>query len=133
MPVKRDDIDRLPAVESDHVKKMIDFLPLVFSWPHDRKTLWAEFHRIQKAAGIKLACSTAGDHECTDSCQYYGFHALRRGYATLNADTMPALVLQRKMRHKSFTTMLRYIGLSDKMKKAAERVYVPTFLTGAGG
>jgi integrase len=125
---KRDDIDHLPDVALEHVKKMIGFLPLVFSWPHGRKTLWAEFHRIQEAAGIKLACSIAGEHECTESCQYYGFHALRRGYATLNADTMPAPVLQRKMRHKSFTTTLRYIGLSDKMKKATERVYVPEFL-----
>jgi integrase len=53
---------------------------------------------------------------------------LRRGYATLNADRMPAPVLQKKMRHKSFTTTLRYIQLSDKMKKATEAVFVPDFL-----
>jgi hypothetical protein len=38
-------------------------------------------------------------------------------------------VLQKKMRHKSFTTTLRCIGLSDKMKKAAERIYVPGVLS----
>ena len=41
---------------------------------------------------------------------------------------MTAPVLQRNMRHRSFQTTLRYINLSDKMKKATEKVYVPEFL-----
>lgn len=124
----RDDMDYLPDAALALVKGIVGFGPMVFEWPHDERTLWVEFQRIQKAAGIKLACPDADRHECTDSCDYYGFHALRRGYATLNADHLPAPVLQKKMRHKSFTTTLKYIGLSDKMKKAAERVYVPAFL-----
>ena len=64
---------------------------------------------------------------------YDGFHALRRAYATLNADAMPAAVLQRKMRHRSFTTTLRYIALAEKMKKSAERVFVPEFLKAKKG
>jgi len=75
-----------------------------------------------------LTCPDAGKHECTESCHFYGFHSLRRGYATLNADTMSGPVLQRKMRHKSFTTTLRYISLADKMKVATEAVHVPAFL-----
>ena len=120
----RDDRDYLPEAVAGLVKGVVGFAPLVFPWPHNERTLWTEFARIQKAAGIRLACPHAAKHECTPSCHVYGFHALRRGYATLNADTMPAPVLQRKMRHRSFTTTLRYIGLADKMKSGADRVYV---------
>ena len=104
----RNDMDHLPPVALDHVKDVVDFGPVVFCWPHNELTLWVEFHRIQEAAGIRLPCPDAGRHQCTPTCHVYGFHALRRGYATLNADTMPAPVLQRKMRHRSFTTTLRY-------------------------
>jgi integrase len=124
----RDEIDYLPATALEHVKLVVGFQPAVFFWPHDRKMLWVEFQRIQKAAGINLVCPDAGRHECNDCCHYYGFHALRRGYATLNADSMSAPVLQKKMRHRSFSTTLRYIQLTDKMKKATEAVYVPEFL-----
>ncbi len=131
----RDDVDHLTPVALEHVKRILGFGPLVFTWPHDRRTLDTEFHRIQKAAVdedgerlVYLTCPDAGKHECTESCHCYGFHALRRGYATLNADTMSGPVLQRKMRHKSFTTTLRYIGLADKMKAATEAVHAPEFL-----
>jgi len=107
---------------------IVGFQPLVFYWPHDRRTLDTEFHRIQVLAGINLPCPDADRHECTNACHRYGFHSLRRGYATMNADSMTAPVLQRKMRHRSFQTTLRYINLADKTKKATEKVYVPEFL-----
>jgi integrase len=104
---------------------------LVWIWVDLEAALWVQFQRIQKAAGINLPCRYADRHSCNEACHLYGFHALRRGYATLNADRMPAPVLQRKMRHKSFQTTLGYIVLSDKMKKATEAVFVPGFLTAA--
>jgi hypothetical protein len=94
----------------------------------NRGTLWSEFRRIQEAAGIRLPCPHAAEHQCTPACHVFGFHALRRGNATLNAGTMPAPVLQRKVRQKDFGTTLRYIKLADKMRRATERVYVPEFL-----
>lgn len=129
----RDDMDYLPPAALELVKLVAGFGTFVFEWPHNDRLLWDEFKRIQKAAGVKLVCQRAREHECTDACDYYGFHALRRGYATLNAERLPAAVLQKKMRHKSFTTTLRYIGLADKMKKSADQVYVPEFLKTASG
>jgi integrase len=127
---RRDEGDYLPAAAIEHVRRIVSFSKLVFQWPLADKDLWIEFHRIQMAAGIDLACPQADRHECGDSCRFYGFHALRRGYATLNAE-LPAPVLQRKMRHKSFTTTLRYIALADRMKKSAETINVPAFLNTA--
>jgi len=129
----RDDTDHLPAEALHHVKGLVGFEPMLFTWPHDRRTMWVEFQRIQQAAGIYLACRDEDKHTCTEACHVYGFHAFRRGYATLNVDSMPASTLQRKMRHKSFQTTLRYIGLADKMKAASEAVYVPEFLKNKTG
>ena len=125
---KRDDIDHLPETTLAHVRLVVGFAPTVFYWPHDRRTLDAEFHSIQESVGIDLVCPKADEHECTDACHRYGFHSLRRAYATLNVDTMPGPVLQKKMRHRSFQTTLRYIKLADKMKKTTEQVFVPEFL-----
>ena len=86
----------------------------------------SEFDRIQEAAGIHLPCD--GNHKHTPACHLYGFHGFRYAYGMLNADTMPAPVLQRKMRHSSFETTLRYIALADKMQKNADAVVVPAFL-----
>ncbi len=130
---KRDDMDYLPAVALERIRGIRSFEPLVFAWPHNRRTLDVEFHKIQAAGGINLPCPDEDRHKCTDACHRYGFHALRRAYATLNADAMSAAVLQRKMRHRSFTTTLRYIALADKMKKSAERVFVPEFLRSKKG
>ncbi len=125
---KRDDIDHLPEITIQHIRHVLCFSHTVFYWPHDRRTLDTEFHALQKAVGIHLPCPKVDEHECTEACHYYGFHALRRAYATLNVDTMPAPVLQKKMRHKSFQTTLRYIQLAEKMKKTKEQVFVPDFL-----
>jgi integrase len=80
------------------------------------------------ASRIDVVYRDADEYMCTHACHVYGFHALRRGYATLNVERMPAPVLQRKMRHRSFQTTLGYISLADKMKAATDAVYVPEFL-----
>ncbi len=121
-------MDRVTPWALSHVKGVVGFEPKLFWWPHDRRTLQGEFHAIQTVAGINLPCPGKGTHTCTDTFHVYGFHALRRGYATLNVERMAAPMLQRKMRHRSFQTTLGYIKLADRMKQATEAVCVLEFL-----
>lgn len=109
----------------EHLKRILTFhQDEVFGWFDARKQLWLQFHAIQKAAGIKLTCSVAGKHKCTDACGYYGFHDLRRGYASVNAPNLTADALQKLMRHKSYTTTQRYIAMASPLEQAVERVTV---------
>jgi integrase len=74
---KRDALVKLHQVVVDHLRKLASFDPCVFPWNHDPRTLYTEFARIQKAAGIKLPCRNREKHDCGPSCHMYGFHDLR--------------------------------------------------------
>ena len=123
---QRDDLVPLHPVVVDHLRKIIDFGPLVFAWPHHERTLWVDFGRIQDAAGIHLPCHEK--HEHSPACHRYGFHDLRRAFATMNADTMSADALQKLMRHRSYTTTQRYINLAGQVKRSVEKLHVPEVL-----
>ncbi|MFH1267453.1 MAG: tyrosine-type recombinase/integrase, partial [Planctomycetota bacterium] len=114
-----------PAVV-DHLRKIVGFHPFVFRWCHERTKLWLEFGRLQREAGIKLPCREQHDH--TPACYTYGFHDLRRAFATVNAPRMKPEALQRLMQHKSYQTTLRYIGLADQLTDAVESMPVPEAL-----
>jgi len=121
----RDDVDFLPQATVEHLRLIQGFGPEVFPWPHCMKTFDAQYHRIQRAAGIHLPCIIQQKHECTPTCHMYGMHDLRRAYATENCDRLPLPVLQKKMRHRDIQTTMRYVEMASKMKKTAENVYVP--------
>jgi integrase len=125
---KRDDRVKLQLVVVDHLKKLPGFTPTVFPWNHNERTLWDEFARIQRAAGINLPCPERHGH--TPACHVYGFHDLRRAFATMNADRITADALQGLMRHKSYLTTKVYIAMARQLDEAVNKLYVPDVLKG---
>jgi integrase len=123
---KRDDRVKLHAVVIEHLRKLPDFDVCVFPWYHNRRTLHAEFARIQEAARIKLPCEEA--HQHTRYCHVYGFHDLRRAFATMNADKLTPDALQKLMRHKSYQTTQVYINMARQMDAAVASLHVPDVL-----
>lgn len=122
----RDELVPVHPVVMEHLKHLLADHSHVFQWPHDEKTLWTEFGRIQREAGIKLTCRE--NHEHTLACHVYGFHDLRRAFATVNAKQMKAETLQKIMRHKSYKTTLSYVNLSEQVEEAVSQMPVPEVL-----
>jgi integrase len=119
----RDDKVKLHPVVIEHLGKLSCFDPMVFPWHHDRRTLDSEWHRIQAVAGINLPCR--GDHEHTPACHVYGFHDLRRAFATDNAPRLTSDTLQGLMRHKSYLTTQVYINMARQLDEAVNVLRVP--------
>ena len=114
----------------EHLEKIPSFEPVMFPWYHAERGLWVEFHKIQKQAGINLSC--AENHEHTATCHVYGFHDLRRAFATVNAETLSADALQALMRHRSYQTTQRYINMARQVNSAVDKLSVPDVLRTAG-
>ncbi len=123
---KRDERVRLHPVVVEHLRKLASFDVRVFPWPKSERTLYDEFARIQRAAGINLPC--ARKHQHTPACHVYGFHDLRRAFATMNADRLSADALQHLMRHKSYITTQRYIAIARQEDSAVASLHVPDVL-----
>jgi integrase len=136
---KRDELVPLHPVVVDQLKRVVGFGLVVLSWPHRRELLWEEFTRIQGAAIVKdqkgnevpLKLPCRGTHEHTERCHVYGFHDLRRAFATLNAERMTADALQHLMRHKSYATTQRYVNMARQLDSAVATLHVPDVLQSA--
>lgn len=125
---KRDAMVPVHPAVIEHLKLVIGNGKFVFPWTHAEGKIWDEFHRIQVAVGIHLPCRE--EHEHTPPCHVYGFHDLRRGFATVNAKGMKSEVLQQIMRHKSYTTTLGYINLAEQVEDAVKAIKMPEALKG---
>ncbi len=114
-----------PAIV-DHLRKVEgSFDRYVFPWNQNYKTLWCHFHEIQEAA--KLPDGSPLPRGGKNGC-WYGFHDLRRGFATENAEEMDLFELQTLMQHKSLETTKLYVGMTKKLKNAVKGLKVPSIL-----
>jgi integrase len=125
---KRDALVKLHPMVIEHLKPLAGVSPRVFPWGHDERTLYDEFARIQEAAGVKIPCKVRGPHEHTRFCHLYGFHDLRRAFATMNADKLTPDALQALMRHESYQTTQRYVNMARQMDAAVASLHVPEVL-----
>jgi integrase len=112
---RRDQKVPLHPLLLERLRKLAGFGRLLFPWNRARRLLFEEFARIQKKGGIKL--KGPRDH--------YGFHDLRRGFATMNADRLTPDALQFLMQHKDYKTTQRYINLARQMNPTMQNLYVP--------
>ena len=118
---KRDERVKLHLVVVEHLRRLPGFDLSIFPWKDSRLLLHEQFAMIQEAAGIKLPCR--GNHEHTRYC--YGFHDLRRAFASMNAEKLTPDTLQLLMRHKSYQTTQRYINMFRQVDAAVQSLYVP--------
>ena len=116
---KRDQRVPLHPLVVEHLRKIVSFSPMIFAWAHPRRDLFEEFHAIQKAAGVRPEGPKA----------FYGFHDLRRAFATMNAATLTPDALQTLMQHKDYQTTQRYINMARQLNPAVQNLYVPELST----
>ena len=119
---KRDQLVPLHALVLEHLRPLVSFHALVFPWNHHNRAVLNEFHAIQRAAGVKPVGKAR-----------YGFHDLRRGFATLNAETLTPDALQLMMQHKDYTTTQRYISLARQRSNMTEKLFVPKITRDSAG
>lgn len=113
-----DEVTHLHPVVVEHLRKLAAITKQQFQWPFHHRKLYEHFAKLQEHAGLTAP----------EGHRYYGFHDLRRGFATLNATNMAPTVLQQAMRHQSFKTTQRYINMAEHENKTAVQVFVPDIL-----
>ena len=111
----RDQFIPLHPIVIEHLKALkVAFTTQVFPWSLAREMLWKQFQRLQKAADVKPAKKT-----------WYGFHDVRRGFATYNANRMTADALQALMGYKDYATTQRYINMARQLNPTVANLFVP--------
>jgi integrase len=101
--------DTRPAIAAalPYLTKIRGADPRLLPWNHDKRQLYDQLYRIQRAAGISLSCPKARspEHKCGEGCTSYGFHAFRYAHARFNHANPE---LQNQMGHATAATTDHY-------------------------
>lgn len=120
---KRDELIYVPESVSNLLRPVwLNFSEQPLLYPTTSRTMQEQFVKLQLAAGIRMTCED--DHEHTDNCFAYGFHDLRRSFATYNASRLSAAELQQLMKHSDGKTTQGYINYGKLMSDRPE-VFIP--------
>lgn len=119
---KRDQLTPLHPTVIQHLRRLKSFGQLVFPWNHTHRALFDEFIDLQRQAKVQ-AVGPKG---------HYGFHDLRRAFATMNAGTLSPDALQALMQHKDYQTTQRYINMARQLNPAVAELYVPSVAVAVG-
>ncbi len=111
-----------------YLRKIRGVDPRLLPWNHHKRTLYSQFYKIQRAAGIDLPCLRADDpgHECGEACGLYGFHSFRYAHARFNHDNPE---LQEQMGHATAATTDHYRRWGAR-QMATYGAYLPKGLGG---
>jgi integrase len=112
---KRDVRIPLHPLIVDHLRRQASFKRSMFPWHRDNRALYVEFARLQRASGVKPANREGR----------YGFHDLRRAFATMNVDNLSPEQLQAMMQHKAFSTTEGYIKRARELNPVLQKLFVP--------
>ena len=114
---KRDQRVPIHPVVLEHWARLSGFTAELFPWPHHRRTLWADFHRLCAKAVVPR----------------YGFHSMKRAFCTLNAPHLSEAVLGFLAQHQHpSTTKKWYIDPSRAAGEQVAMIYVPDVLKKTG-
>lgn len=119
---KRDEVAYLHPLLIEHLRKLQGFSVELFQWQWYERALYDQWWSIQDAASVQKKCNK--NHVHNEHCRYFGFHDLRRGFATQNATNLSPVDLKKLMRHVSFKTTERYINMAAQAP-VVEKLAVP--------
>lgn len=87
----------------------------------NRRGLYDDMHRMQEQSGVLPPYNDEDDYQ-----PYFGFHDLRRSFATWNAENLDLFELQHLMQHRSLSTTRKYAAMSPKRRSvAATKIIAP--------